>query len=201
MTLLAHALFYISSFLKPQEVCVKERERERQRALWRTASVLSDMGQGGDVEAYLPHQATHATGKCTCLLFERTERRIVESFVWDVIKGTGNTISPVLPALFSCGWERKKVCVCLSAASFALEIFLFYRCVFFLVNKIFFSLWAHPSFVSCFSMTFLFDQTSGLKISATGSVWFTMQKPAAWSFMGCLVLREILGVKSCVVSL
>lgn len=71
------------------------------------------MGQGGDVEAYLPHQATHATGKCTCLLFERTERRIVESFVWDVIKGTGNTQSRLCYLLFSVvvGNERRSVCV------------------------------------------------------------------------------------------
>lgn len=32
-----------------------------------------------------------------------------------------------------------------------------------------------PSFVSCFAMTFLCDRT-GLNISETGNVWFTMQK-------------------------
>lgn len=63
-----------------RSVC--ESKRERQRALWRTASVLRDMGQGGDVEAYFSHQATHASGKCTLHIPEGIESREV-CLTWD----------------------------------------------------------------------------------------------------------------------
>lgn len=91
--------------------CVREQERERQRALWRTASVLSDMGQGGDVEAYLSYQATHATGKCTLHFPEGIERCREEKFIWHEMRGTGNIISPVTRSFHL--WlevERERVC-------------------------------------------------------------------------------------------
>lgn len=54
--------FYISPFLLAREVRV--RERERKRSVTDSPAVL--MGQGGDVEAYLSYQTTHAAGKSTC---------------------------------------------------------------------------------------------------------------------------------------
>lgn len=60
------------------------------------------MGQSGDVEAYLPHQATNATGKCSCPLPEGIEGSGVEGFFR--MRDTGNTLYSDVVRKERCRW-------------------------------------------------------------------------------------------------
>jgi len=125
--------FDISPFLMTQEVCVWQQERETESFV---TDSLGDMGQGGDVEAYLSHQATHATGKCTLPLAGGIERCRVERFVWHEMRGTGNTFSPVTRSFQLWLGTRGLLCFCW----LQLEVFLFkiLQVLFFFSTRFFF---------------------------------------------------------------
>lgn len=128
-------------------LCVRARERDRELCDGQPLSSVSWVR----VEMWRHIFRTKPRMQQASVLFIYLRGLRVERFVWHEMRGTGNIISPVTRSfqMWLGAWEGL-FCLCWLQP----EVFLFKILQVFFFNKFFFSLWAHPSFVSCFSMTF-----------------------------------------------